>query len=103
MSVQVVTNQISSTLKQSITEKIITNDFLWKIFSREEDMDFIIEYDCTDIINGEYVLNFGFVTGPENVSGIQVFLNRGTYEFEVEPIFRLKDTFLTTTVGDILA
>ena len=47
------------TLKQSIIEKIISDDFLWNIFSREEDMDFDISYDCIDIVNGENVLNFG--------------------------------------------
>ncbi len=90
------------TLKQSIIVKIISDDFLWDIFTREEDMDFNIVYECTDIVNGENVLNFGFVDGPENVSSISVFLDRGVYEFEVEPIYRLGDNFQTFIMGDIL-
>ncbi len=91
------------TLKQSIIEKIISDEFLWNIFTREEDMGFNIKYDCTDIINGENVLIFGFVDGPENVSSIYVYLDKGVYEFEVEPIYRLGDNFETFIMGDILS
>ncbi len=83
-------------------ERIISDEFLWNIFSREENMDFDISYDCTDVVGGEKILNFGFVDGPENVSNIFVFLDRGVYEFEVEPIYRLGDNFETFIVGDIL-
>ena len=95
-------HSLKITLKQSIIEKIISDEFLWDIFTREEDMDFNIVYECTDIVNGENVLNFGFMDGPENVNSISVFLDRGVYEFEVEPIYRLGDNFETFIVGDIL-
>ena len=95
-------HSLKITLKQSIIEKIISDEFLWDIFTREEDMDFNIVYECTDIVNGENVLNFGFMDGPENVNSISVFLDRGVYEFEVEPIYRLGDNFQTFIMGDIL-
>jgi len=95
-------HSLKITLKQSIIEKIISDEFLWDIFTREEDMDFNIVYECTDIVNGENVLNFGFMDGPENVNSISVFLDRGVYEFEVEPIYRLGDNFQTFIMGDFL-
>ena len=95
-------HSLKITLKQSIMDRIISDEFLWNIFSREENMDFDISYDCTDVVGGEKILNFGFVDGPENVSNIFVFLDRGIYEFEVEPIYRLGDNFETIIMGDIL-
>ena len=57
-------HSLKITLKQSIMDKIISDEFLWNIFTREKDMDFDISYDCTDVVGGEKILNFGFCGWP---------------------------------------